>query len=167
MFDRIRSFGARRVAVIVLATGLVAIVAVPTILAASAPASPSPVSTGAQIDQPAAPAATAAPAADKPARLGRILRGDATVLKRDGSTATVHFERGEITAASPTSVTIKGADGTSTTFAITADTRIRSQGHRVTADALKVGGFAAVLTSPASSKSDALLIRVRAAKPTP
>ncbi len=166
MFDQIRSFGVRRVTVIVLAAGLVGVVAVPTILAASA-ASPTPVSTGGQIDQPAAPAATAAPAADKPARLGRILRGDATVLKRDGSTATVHFERGEITAANATSVTIKGADGTSTTFAITADTRIRSQGQRVTADALKVGGFAAVLTSPSTSKSDALLIRVRAAKPTP
>lgn len=167
MFDRIRSFGARRVAVIVLAAGLVGVVAVPTILAASAPASPSPVSPAALIAQPAAPAATAAPAADKPARLGRILRGDATVLKRDGSTATVHFERGEISAASPTSITVKGADGTITTFAIGPQTRIRSQGQRTTVDALKVGGFAAVITSGSGSGTDAVLIRVRAAKPTP
>ena len=164
MFDRIRSFGARRAVVIVLAAALVGVVAVPTILAASALPSTAPTGVAAQVDEPAAPTAAAA---DKPARLGRVLRGDATVLKRDGSTATVHFERGEITAASATSVTIKGADGHPSTFTITADTRIRSQGQRVTADALKVGGFAAVFTAPSGSSSAALLIRVRPAKNAP
>lgn len=164
MSDLIRTFGARRVAVIVLAACLVGVVAVPTILAASAPASPAPVGAVAQLDQPAAPAPTTAA---KPARLGRVLRGDATILRRDGSTAVVHFERGEITAATATSLSIKGADGTPSTFTFTADTRLRSQGQRVTAAALKVGGFAAVITAPSGSGSDALLIRIRAARPTP
>ena len=78
-------------------------------------------------------------AVDPPARAGRILRGDATVLKRDGSTADVHFERGEISAASATSVTVKGADGVSTTFTIGSATRLRSHGQKATADALEVG----------------------------
>ena len=155
MFDQIQSFGARRIAVVVLAAGLVGVVAVPSILAASAPP------TAAQIGQPAPVAA------DKPAAFGRVLRGDATILKRDGTTTTVHFERGEIAAASATSVTIKGADGASKTFAIGSDTRIRSQGKRTTTDALKVGAFAAVFGTNGGSSADALLIRVRAAKPTP
>ncbi|HSS34773.1 MAG TPA: hypothetical protein VLR93_00750 [Patescibacteria group bacterium] len=155
MFDRIQSFGARRMVVVVLAAGLVGVVAVPSILAASAPP------TVAQVGQPAPVAAA------KPGAFGRVLRGDATILKRDGTTTTVHFERGEITAASATSVTIKGADGVSKTFAIGPDTRIRSQGKKTTTDALKVGAFAAVFGTNAGSSTDALLIRIRAAKPTP
>ena len=154
MITRIRSFGARRVAVIALAAGLVGVAAVPTMLAASAPPAASP-----SVD-----AVLLAP--DRAARVGRIMRGDATVLKRDGTTVTVHFERGEISAASATSVTIKGADGVSTTFEIGADTRIRSARQPATADALKVGMFAAAIGTPSSPGYDALLIRLRPAAPT-
>jgi hypothetical protein len=154
MITRIRSFGARRVAVIALAAGLVGVAAVPTMLAASAPPAASP-----SVD-----AVLLAP--DRAARVGRIMRGDATVLKRDGTTVTVHFERGEISAASATSVTIKGADGVSTTFEIGADTRIRSARQPVTADALKVGMFAAAIGTPSSPGYDALLIRLRPAAST-
>jgi hypothetical protein len=150
MFARIRSFGARRVAVVVLATGLVGIAAVPTILGASAPASGPAVASS--LDQAA-----------QPARMGRLLRGDATVLKRDNSTMTVHFERGAVTAVSSTSVTLKGADGVSTTFAIGPDTRIRSAGKAAAAGALKTGdAIAAVGTKSATGSGyDALLIRIR------
>ena len=154
MFARIRSFGARRVAVVVLAAGLVGVAAVPTMLAAPAPPAAAP-----SVDD-----VLLAP--DRPARVGRIVRGDATVLKRDGTTMTVHFERGEISAASATSVTIKGADGVSTTFVIGATTRIRSARQPATADALKVGSFAAAIGTPSGSAYDALLIRLRPAAPT-
>jgi hypothetical protein len=87
-------------------------------------------------------------------------------MKRDGTTMTVHFERGEISAAGATSVTIKGADGVSTTFAIGANTRIRSARQPATADALKVGTFAAAIGTPSGSGYDALLIRLRPAAPT-
>ena len=103
---------------------------------------------------------------DRTARVGRVLRGEVTVLKRDGSTMTVHFERGEISAASATSLTLKGADGVATTFAIGATTRIRSARQPATADALKVGAFAAVLGTPSGSGYDALLVRIRPAAPT-
>jgi hypothetical protein len=148
MSGRIRSFGARRIAVVVLAIGLVGVVAVPTILAASTPAAPVPVDPS-SLDL-----------ATQPARLGRLMRGDVTVLKRDGSTMTVHFERGQIIAASAGAVTLKGLDGTSTTFAIGTATRIRSQGKAATADALKVGDFAMALGTKTASGYEALLIRV-------
>jgi hypothetical protein len=153
MFAQLRSFGARRVAVVVLAAGLVGIVAVPTIFATSG----SPAAS--QVDD------TSLAAANPAARLGRILRGDATVLKRDGTTSSVHFERGEITAANSTSITLKGADGVSTTFAIGSTTRIRAQRKPATADALKVGQFVLALGTKSGSGYDALLIRVRMAKP--
>jgi hypothetical protein len=154
MFARIRSFGARRVAVVVLGAGLVGVAAVPTMLAASAPPTASP-----SVD-----ASLLAP--NRAARVGRIMRGDATVLKRDGTTMTVHFERGDISAASATSVTIKGADGVSTTFAIGSETRIRSARKPGNADALKVGASAAAIGTPSASGYDALLIRLRPVAPT-
>jgi hypothetical protein len=157
MVTRIRSFGARRIAVVVLAAGLVGVVAVPTILAApAAPASgPSLVADLNQLAQPG-----------QAARFGRIVRGEATVLKRDGKTMTVHFERGELTAASATSVTVKGADGVSTSFAIGSDTRVRSQGKAIEAGSLKTGDLVFAAGTASGSSYDALLIRVRAAKPT-
>jgi hypothetical protein len=153
MFAQIRSFGARRVAVVILAAGLVGVVAVPTIFATSSQPAASPVDDASLA------------AVDPAARGGRILRGDATVLKRDGTTAGVHFERGEITAASATSVTLKGADGVSTTFAIGPTTRIRAEGKKATSDALKVGQFVLALGTKSGSGYDAQLIRVRPAKP--
>ena len=154
MIARIRSFGARRIAVVVMATGLIGAVAVPTILATTAPA-------------PVRPAVAAdLEAAVRPAGLGRMVRGDATLLKKDGRTTTVHFERGEISAASTTSVTVKGADGVSTTFSIGADTRVRSKGKALEASSVKTGDFVFAMGTASGSSYDALLIRVRAPKPT-
>jgi hypothetical protein len=158
MIARIRSLGARRIAVVVLAAGLVGVVAVPTILAASVAPASAP-SIVADLDQLAAPR--------QAARFGRIVRGEATILKPDNTTMTVHFERGELTAASATSVTVKGADGVSTTFAIGSDTRIRSQGKAIEAGALKSGDLVLAVGTASSSGYDALLIRVRAPKPAP
>jgi len=153
MFAQLRSFGARRVAVVVLAAGLVGVVAVPTIFATSSQPALS------QVDD------TSLTAVDPAARVGRILRGDATVLKRDGTTSSVHFERGEITAANASSVTLKGGDGVSTTFAIGSTTRIRAQRKPASADALKVGQFVLALGTKSGSGYDALLVRVRPDKP--
>ncbi|MEO8229971.1 MAG: hypothetical protein ABI628_09445 [Chloroflexota bacterium] len=153
MIARIRSFGARPIAVVVLATGLVGAVAVPTILATTAP-------------PPARPAVADLDAAVRPSGVGRLVRGDATLLKKDGTTTTVHFERGELTAANASSVTVKGADGVSTTFAIGADTRLRSQGKAIAAGSLKTGDLVLAVGTGSGSNYDALLIRVRAPKPT-
>ncbi|MGZ8528086.1 MAG: hypothetical protein ACXWWR_04765 [Candidatus Limnocylindrales bacterium] len=157
MIARIRSFGARRITVVILAAGLAGVVAVPAILAApAAPASAPPLAV--DLDQLTRPG--------QAARFGRIVRGEATVLKRDGTTMTVHFERGELTAASTTSVTIKGADGVSATFVIGSDTRLRSQGKAIEAGSLKTGDLVLAVGTASGSGYDALLIRVRAPKPT-
>ena len=145
----IRSLNPRRIAVVILAAGLVGVVAVPQILATTAPPAP------------AAASAASLDAADRPARLGRVMRGDATVLRADGSKLTVHFERGQITAASATSLTLKGADGKTTTFAIGANTRIRSHGKAASAADLKVGNVAIAVGTASGSGYDALLVRVR------
>jgi hypothetical protein len=153
MSAQIRSFGARRIVTVVLAAGLIGVVAVPTIFATSSPPAASQLGD------------ITLAAGDPAARVGRILRGDATVLKRDGTTATVHFERGEISAASASSITLKGKDGVSTTFAIGPTTRIRAQRKPAAADALKVGQFVMALGTKSGSGYDALLIRVRMAQP--
>ena len=135
----------RRAIVVVLALGLVGIVAVPTILATAGRAAPA-----------------AQPAAFErfvPGGLGRIVRADATVLKKDGTTMVVHYEHGEITALSSTSITIKGLDGSSTTFAVTADTRVREKRQSVTMADLKVGDRAMVFGTKQGDGYAAVLIR--------
>ena len=154
MIDRIRSFGARRIAVVVLAAGLVGIVAVPTMLASSAP-------------QPSVGSDELAFAPDQaagPARLGRIIRGDVTFLKRDGTMTAAHFERGEITAKSADSVTVTGPDKVSTTFTVGPNTHIRVDRKAAKVDDLKVGDRVMAAGTKSGSGYDALLIRVRPAK---
>ncbi len=151
MIDRIRSFGARRIAVVVLAAGLVGVVAVPTMLASSA-------------TQPAVTADELAFAPDQasgPARLGRIVRGDVTFLKRDGTTSNAHFERGEITAKTAESVTVTGPDKVATTFVVGPNTHIRVDRKAAKIDDLKVGDRVMAAGTKAGSGYDALLIRVR------
>ncbi len=158
MFDRIRSFGARRIAVVVLAAGLVGVVAVPTMLAASAPTA-SRQTPSVDVGQ-----------VDRPARLGRIVRGDVTILKRDGTTLDAHFERGEITAKTADSLTVKGPDNVSTTFNVGTGTRIRVDRKAATVDDLKVGDRVMAVGTKSGANYDALLVRVRparAAKTTP
>jgi hypothetical protein len=154
MLAHLRRFGPRRALVVILTLGLVGIVAVPTILAAAPVAGPS---------NPVAALDKAAVAG----RLGRVLRADATVLKKDGTTMVVHYERGEITAVRTSSITIKGLDGVSTTFAVTADTRVREKGHAAKIGDLTVGERAMVFGKANGAGYDALLIRCVVKPATP
>jgi hypothetical protein len=146
MLSHLRRFGPRRAIVVVLALGLVGIVAVPTILAA--PRLSTQAGPGTDIGQ-----------ATGVGRLGRVLRADVTVLKKDGTTLVVHSERGEISAVSATSITIKGLDGVSTTFAVTAETRVREKGRQAQIADLEVGDRAMVIGKANGAGYDALLIR--------
>lgn len=146
MLSHLRRFGPRRAIVVVLALGLVGVVAVPTILAA--PRADTQAETGADVGQAAGPG-----------RLGRVLRADMTVLKKDGTTMVVHSERGEISTVSASSITIKGLDGVSTTFAVTADTRVREKGRQAKIADLEVGDLAMVVGKASGAGYEALLIR--------
>lgn len=86
-------------------------------------------------------------------RLGAKLKGkklgavhaDVSFIKADGSTVSFSFDRGQVTAASATSVTIKRADGPSVTKSIAADTKVRGK--------LAVGGKAAIYSQGATAKT--------------
>lgn len=86
--------------------------------------------------------------------IGRLLaRTDhATVeVKRHGTWVTLELDRGKVTAASATSVTLARPDGTSVTIAITPSTKVRGVSS---AAALVIGHGARVV----SLGGDALLV---------
>ena len=66
------------------------------------------------------------------------VHADVSFIKADGSTNSFSFDRGEVTAASNTSVTLKRADGPSVTISISAATKVSGK--------LVVGGRAAVFS---------------------
>jgi hypothetical protein len=87
------------------------------------------------------------------AQLGAKLKGkkfgavhaDVSFIKADASTVSFSFDRGQVTAASATSVTIKRADGPSVTISISADTKLRGK--------LAVGGKAAIFSQAGVAKT--------------
>ena len=66
------------------------------------------------------------------------VHADVKFIKADGAADSFSFDRGDVTATSDTSVTIKRADGPSVTKSISADTKLRGK--------LAVGGKAAVFS---------------------
>jgi hypothetical protein len=66
------------------------------------------------------------------------VHADVSFIKADGTTKAFSFDRGQVTAASETSVTLKRADGPSVTKSISADTKVRGK--------LAVGGKAVVFS---------------------
>ncbi len=171
MISKLRQFGARRAMTAVLAIGLVGVVAVPAISAASnasAPAasntdtSASTVGGGAQVDEAAlTPAAVRLGAG----LLNRVVRGDLTVRAKGGTYVDVHYERGQVTAVSAGSITIKGPDGKGATFAVTATTKVRSQGQLEAISKLSVGQNAVVFGTGSAGNYNAVLIRGLVARP--
>jgi hypothetical protein len=64
---------------------------------------------------------------DSPGMLGgRVLHGEATVRTATGY-KTVVFQAGEVTAVTPTSITVKSADGFSATYSVSPATVVDSQ----------------------------------------
>ncbi len=108
------------------------------VASADGSASPTPTTTPFATSTSAAAAQGAAAASTKPGkatkdgdqagRLGRLkgLEHAEWVAKdKSGAFVTHDAVRGAVTAVSPTSVTVKAADGASLTFAVTTDTRVR------------------------------------------
>ena len=59
---------------------------------------------------------------------GPALHGEVIVPNSDGTFTTVLVQRGEVTAVSATSITVKSADGFTQEYAVTADSKIRVAG---------------------------------------
>jgi hypothetical protein len=66
------------------------------------------------------------------------VHADVSFIRADGSTNSFTFDRGQVTAVSNTSVTLKRADGPSVTISISATTKVSGK--------LTVGGRAAVFS---------------------
>ncbi|MEU8265627.1 hypothetical protein AB0B89_00555 [Sphaerisporangium sp. NPDC049002] len=97
-------------------------------------------------------ALTAAPKGDPKLRIGvrRSLvgvHGEATVRAR-GDFATYTWQRGAVTTASATSLTVKSADGVSWTWTVNSDTKIRKNGAKSTSSAVATGDTVFVLGRP-------------------
>ena len=172
MVTSLRRFGARRALTAILALGLVGVVAVPAIYAASSGAAPSATApAAAAVDSTAANGqvdeAALTPAALKlGARLlNHVVRGDLTVRAKGGSYVQVHYERGQVTAVSSTSITIKGPDGKGASFAVTPSTKVRSAGKLEAIGDLSVGQEAIVFGTGSDGSWSAVLIRGVAARP--
>jgi len=171
MISTIRQFGARRAVTAVLAIGLAGGVAVPAIYAASSAGAPAASTANTSASDPGnagqVDEAALNPVAVKlgAGLLGRVVRGDLTVRTKAGTDVSVHYERGQITAVSATSITIMGADGKGATFAVTARTRVRSKGQLEAIANISVGQNAVVFGTGSAGSYNAVLIRGLVARP--
>ena len=124
-------------------------------------------STGLSAPNPATSTAPAAPAKAKHPRLRaaaeRALHGQFTV-ERKGQPVLVDVQRGTVTSADPSSVTVQSKDGFSATYAITSTTKIRDNKAAAPAGDLTVGKKVGVLADDAAGHPTARAIRVQPAK---
>lgn len=94
-------------------------------------------------------------------RFGRGLHGEFVVRAADGVFRTVGTQRGDVTAVSPTSVTLRSADGFVRTYAVTSSSRVRSAGTRTTITTIAVGAHAGAV---ATKVGDAWQLRLLVAR---
>jgi hypothetical protein len=171
MISKLRRFGARRAVTAVLAIGLAGGVAVPAIHAASSAGAPAAAATTSSAAAPGSAGQVDEAALDPAAvklgagLLNRVVRGDLTVRARGGTYVNVHYERGQVSAVSSTSITITGADGKGATFAVSPTTRVRSKGQLEAIGDLSVGQSAVVFGTGSAGSYNAVLIRGLVARP--
>jgi ABC-type transport system substrate-binding protein len=100
-------------------------------------------------------------------RLGRLrllIRGEhgqVTVRAKGGTTRTLAFERGKVTAVSGTAVTVAAADGTTWTWHLVADSVVRQGGQKVSASRLAAGQQVFAGGPVVNGTDDARLIVIR------
>ena len=144
--------------------GVLAAVALAAATAAPAPSDPAPSTT--------ASSAPSAPDRGGPgerggkhgrlAHLGRRIHGEWVAKRKDGTYVTVVAVRGEVTAVSESSITVKAEDGFTATYSINAETVVRGKGAD-SAGEVKVGDRAGVIGAKGGDGAlTARLVAVRA-----
>ncbi|MDH2427072.1 hypothetical protein [Sphaerisporangium sp. TRM90804] len=88
------------------------------------------------------------------------VHGEATVKAREGEFATWAWQRGDVTAVSGGSVTVKSADGVSWTWTVNGDTRLRKNGEKAAASAVAAGDDVFVLGKPSGDARTAASVVV-------
>lgn len=85
-------------------------------------------------------------------RLGKNVHAQAVVRDKDGKFITVYTQRGTVTAVSATSITLKSADGFTSTYVVNAETKVakvggegRKHGEAAKIGDIKVGDLAGVV----------------------
>ncbi len=82
---------------------------------------------------------------------GPALHGEVIVPNSDGTFTTLVVQRGEVTAVSATSITVKSADGFTQEYAVTADSKIRVAGGGGAIGDVKVGDAVGVRATKSGS----------------
>ena len=90
---------------------------------------------------------------------GRLLHGQLTLRTPSGGTELAEVQRGQITAVSPTSITIKSLDGFTMTYVVNAQTKVRERGQLESISALSDQERAVVIGVQTGSTWTAKLIR--------
>ena len=120
---------------------------------------------------PAAPTASSAPDAGtktpgrhhgklKHRALARGMHGEWVVKGKDGKPVTLVTVRGEVTAVSATSITLKAEDGFTATYAVSSDTKVRGKDVDKIAD-VKVGDKGGAVGTKSGSTLTARAVLVR------
>lgn len=124
-----------------------------------------------------APSPSASPSADLSAKdkgdkkrahrpaLRRYLRkntehGSITVKRKDGKTATVEVQRGEVTSINDSIVAVKSADGTQQTWQLDKKTRVRAEKKKSDQSAITKGKKVGIAGVKDGDKDDARLVIV-------
>ena len=97
------------------------------------------------------PASMTGAAAAAPVQLAKVVHLEVSILRADGTSVSRTLDRGQVTATSTTSLSVKRADGQTVTFAVNGSTRVLGK--------LAVGGRAVVV----SDGGTALRVLARAA----
>jgi hypothetical protein len=130
--------------------------------ATSETSSPAPAASSAPSTSAPAPADKGKDKKAKHARravIGRGMHGVFVVKGKDGPVTLVTI-RGQVTAVTPTGVTVKAEDGFSQTFAANADTKVRGADAKTLAD-VKVGAKSAVVGVKSGNTTTARTVLVR------
>ena len=104
-------------------------------------------------------------------RLGRLrllIRGEhgqVTFRAKGGTTRTLAFERGKVTAVTGAAVTVAAADGTTWTWHLVADSVVRQGGQKVSASRLAAGQQVFAGGPVVNGADDARLIVIRPPAP--
>jgi hypothetical protein len=104
-------------------------------------------------------------------RLGRLRllirgeHGEVTYRAKDGTSKTLAFERGKVTAVSGTVVTVAAADGTTWTWHLVSDSVVRQGGRKVSASSLAAGQQVFAGGPVLNGTDDARLIVIRPVTP--
>jgi hypothetical protein len=113
---------------------------------------------------PASPSGSSAAKA-KLGRLRHVLHGQVVTRGKGGTFVTHDIARGQVTAVSPASISIKAADNTTTVFAVSSSTKVRvrtnGKGTDATIAQVSVGDTAVVLGTGATSPGATHIVDVK------